>query len=60
MTRTPIFIIGILGLAAVLAVIATYISTALQREEMRSQFRETPFGRGLSTPEPLASVPVPP
>ena len=60
MTRTPICIIGILGLAAVLAVIATYISTAWQREEMRSQFREMPFGRGLSTPSRLASVPVPP
>jgi hypothetical protein len=61
MARASICIICVTGLAAVLAVIATGISTGWQREHRTSQLREVrPFERGLSIPSRLASAQVSP
>jgi hypothetical protein len=55
--RASIGIIFVLGLAAVLAVIATAISTQWQRDHRTSQSREVlPFERGLSIPSRLANA----
>ena len=61
MARASICIICVIGLAAVLAVIATGISTSWQREHRTSQLREVrPFERGLNIPSRLASAQVSP
>ncbi len=61
MARASICIICVISLAAVLAVIATGISTGWQRERRTSQLREVhPFERGLSIPSRLASAQVSP
>jgi hypothetical protein len=61
MVRASIFIICVIGLAAVLAVIATSISAGWQREHQTSQFRDVrPFERGLSIPSRLVSAQMAP
>jgi hypothetical protein len=55
--RASIGIIFVLGLAAVLAVIATAISAQWQRDHRTSQSREVlPFEQGLSIPSRLANA----
>ena len=57
--RALIGVVCVLGFAAVLAVIATAISTQWQREHGTSQLRELPsFERGLGTHSRLASAQV--
>jgi NADH:ubiquinone oxidoreductase subunit K len=61
MVRASIFVICVIGLAAVLAVIATGISAGWQREHQTSQLRDVrPFHPGLNTPSRLASAEVAP
>jgi hypothetical protein len=55
--RASIGIVCVLGLAAVLAVIATAITSQWQRDHRTSQSHEVhPFERGLSTPSRFASA----
>ena len=57
MIRASICIICVLGLAAVLAVVATAVSRGWQREHRTSQSREMPpFERSHGTPSRLASA----
>ena len=59
MIRASIWTTWTIALAAVLAVIATGISTQWQREHGTSQLRELPsFERGLGTHSRLASAQV--
>ena len=61
MVRASIFVICVIGLAAVLAVIATDISAGWQREHQTSQLRDVrPSHPGLNTASRLAIAEVAP